>query len=187
MKSLVYLKAMLSDRYVASVTPSSHFAIQSVCNKIDFSKDNLIIEYGPGTGNFTIDLLNQMSGNSQLIAVERNRNFYNILNRELNDPRLSLFNDCAGNLTRILRNNGHGCADYIISGIPFSLISAELKQKILRNTHSALKKGGKFLTYQTFYQPAGHLRNHLRNQFSSIKTEYVLRCVPPLTICEALK
>jgi phospholipid N-methyltransferase len=187
MRTLIYLKTMISDRYVASVTPSSHFAVQSICNRIDFSRDNLIIEYGPGTGNFTTDLLNQMSGKSRLIAVERNRHFYDILRREISDPRLSLYNDCASNLSRILGNNGHGCADYIISGIPFSLISAELKQTILLDTYSALKKGGKFLTYQTFYQPPGHLRTHLRNRFYSLKTNYVLRCVPPLTICEAVK
>lgn len=187
METLVYLKAMLSDRYVASVTPSSRFAVRNICNRIDFTRDNLIIEYGPGTGNFTTDLLTRMSGKSRLIAVERNRKFYDFLSRQLRDPRLSLFNDCAGNLSRILGNNGHGCADYVVSGIPFSLISAELKQVILQSTYSALKPGGKFLAYQTFYQPAGHLRSHLRNRFSVLKTDHVLCCIPPLTICEAVK
>lgn len=187
MQTLIYLKAMMSDRWVASVTPSSRFAIRSVCNKIDFSRDNLIIEFGPGTGNFTSDLLKRMSVKSQLIALERNSTFYDILSREFTDPRLKLFNDCAGSLGRIMSNNGRGCADYIISGIPFSLIGDELKQKILTDAHAALKEGGKFLAYQTFCQPASHLLNHLRDRFSSVKTEYVPLCVPPYIIYEALK
>ncbi len=187
MDAFIYLKNLITDKYVASVAPSSHFAIESVCRKIDFSRDNLIIEFGPGTGNFTSDLLKQMSINSSLIAIERNRNFYRFLKRDFTDPRIRLVNDCAGNLSRILGNNGHACADYIISGIPFSLIPEDLKETILLSTYTALKKGGKFLTYQTFYQPPGHLRNKLKEQFASLKAEYVFRCIPPLLICEAVK
>ena len=187
MKTLVYFRNLLSDKYVASVAPSSRFAIERILSKIDFTQNNVIIEFGPGTGNFTLDILKQMTKSSKLIAIERNRNFYGMLKRELKDQRMMLFNECAGNLNRILGYNGHGCVDYIVSGIPFSLISDELKQTILNSTHVALKKGGKFLSYQTFYQPAGHLRNHLKRLYATVCTEYVLRCLPPLSICEAVK
>jgi phospholipid N-methyltransferase len=39
-------------------------------------------------------------------------------------------------------------ADYILSGIPYTTIPAEIRDVILRKTHSLLHPGGAFLVYQ---------------------------------------
>ena len=187
MKTLLYLKALIKDRYVASITPSSRFAVASICKKVDFQRNNLIVEYGPGTGVFTVEILKQMSADSRLIAIERNENFYRTLKNSLQDSRLEIFHDCVANLPQILAgSNGLG-VDYVISGIPFSFFPRDFRHLVLSNTHRSLKTGGKFLAYQTFYQPDEHLRAHLETLFPVVHKEYVLLCVPPLLIYEAVK
>lgn len=185
MNTIVYLKNLLADKYVASVTPSSRFAVNQVCGKIDFQKSRMIIEYGPGTGAFTVPLLERMRPDSKLIAIERNRNFYRILKREIADERLEIHNDTAGNILQILGDSGSIKVDCIVSGIPFSMIPE--RDEILRNTLTALKPGGKFIAYQTFFQPESCLRRPLRKLFPFVNCEYSYFCVPPLLIIEAKK
>lgn len=185
MNTLVYLKNLFADKYVASITPSSRSAVNQVCSKIDFKASRIIIEYGPGTGAFTVPLLERMRPDSRLIAIERNRNFFQILSREISDGRLEMHHDNAGNILEILGDSGSIKVDCIISGIPFSMIPE--RDEILRKTFTALKPGGKFIAYQTFFQPESCLRSPLKKLFPSVNCEYSYFCVPPLLIIEAMK
>lgn len=186
-KTWTYIKNLIRDPYVASITPTSGIAVQKVCEKIDFDTTRLIIEYGPGMGVFTVHLLKRMRPDARLIAIERNKNFYRILHEELPDPRLTVLHDCAENVMNILKTCKEKQADYILSGIPFSFLPIGKKVEILRGAHSALKEGGKFLAYQNFVQTPDHLKNHLGKIFQKMHTQYFFLSLPPLLIFEAVK
>lgn len=188
--TLIYLKNLITDIHVASVTPTSKFGVEKVCDKISFPDSKLILEYGPGSGNFTSPLLKSLPANSRLIAIERNADFCRVLKKSISDPRLSIFHDSAENVLNVLKScNGSGDlkADYIISGIPFSLLSRKRKMTILKNTHAALKKGGKFLAYQAFFQFYDILKNPLEEIFGEVQAQYCMLSLPPLLILEAVK
>jgi phospholipid N-methyltransferase len=125
-----------------------------------------------------------------LIAIEKNPEFCHLLKKNIHDPRLIVFQDCAENVLDILKAcNGAGDlkADCIISGIPFSLLSQTKKTKILKNTHSALKRGGKFLAYQAFFQFPVILKNPLEELFGGVQSQYYMFSIPPLLILETTK
>lgn len=190
MSAFLYIKNWFTDPYVASIAPTSKFGIGRIIEKINFREDNLIIEYGPGTGNFTSVLLKHMTLQSKLIAIERNPELCQVLRKKIQDPRLLIFRDSAENVLDILKscNGTHPWeADYIISGIPFSLVSKQAKNTILTNSHAILKTGGKFLAYQTFFQLPDFLKNPLTQMFSTVRAQYVLPSIPPLLILEAIK
>ncbi len=182
MSTLTYLRNFIKDKNVASVTPTSAFGVKKVCEKIDLRKRNVIVEYGPGTGVFSKYLLKKMNKDSKLILIELNKNFAIILHK-IKDQRVAIFNDTAENILSILEASKEVCADYIISGIPFSFIPFSDKQKILHNTYQALRGGGKFLAYQH----SNHLKEHLKRHFDIVHTEYEIRNIPPLCIYEAIK
>jgi phospholipid N-methyltransferase len=131
-----------------------------------------------------------MPENSKLIAIERNFDFCRILKKRIRDPRLSIFHDSAENVLNVLKScNGSGDlkADYIISGIPFSLLPRKRKMTVLKNTHAALKKGGKFLAYQAFFQLPDILKTPLGDIFGGVQAQYCMLSLPPLLILEAVK
>ncbi|MBM4332832.1 MAG: methyltransferase domain-containing protein [Deltaproteobacteria bacterium] len=187
LNTFIYLKNFITDKYVASITPTSRYAVEKVCGKIDFNGRQVIVEYGPGTGVFTENLLRNMSAKSRLIAIERNPSFYQILQREFVDSRLKVVHDCASNVKNVLQACGEKEVDYIVSGIPFSLLSMEMKLIILKNAYSVLKEGGRFLAYQNFFQLPEFLKNHMERTFQNIRTQYVLQSLPPLVVLEAVK
>lgn len=187
MSTLSYVRNFFSDKYIASITPTSDFGVRKVCSKIDFSRCGVIVEYGPGTGVFTKYMLEKMGDDTRLIMIERNTNFVKHLKKRFRDPRAVVVNDCASNILDTLSELGKPFADYVVSGIPFSFLSDAMKDRILRNSFAALRVGGKFLAYQTFYQSNNHLKAHLDRLFDFVRVEYEMLNLPPLRIYEARK
>lgn len=176
-----YIRTYWKDREIASVTPSSSFAVKRICGKIDFTRDNVIVECGPGSGAFSFAILNQMSPGSKLILIESNRDFFEYLQHHINDARVFVFYDNAINLPCIIKQLGIGDVDYVIMGIPFSFTDSELNHQILAYSKGILRKGGKLIVYQF----SSRIKKYLKQHFEEIRTGFELLNVPPLIIFEA--
>lgn len=135
-------------RMLGSIIPSSRFLIRQLLQPIDWAAARVIVEYGPGVGSITAEILARMRPDATLIAIETNPEFVRFLGTAFPDDRLRVMAGSAESVDEILRRLGYEHANYIISGIPFSTISAELRERILRKTSVALAPGGSFLVYQ---------------------------------------
>lgn len=187
MSTKEYIKNFVKDPNIASITPTSKVGVQEVCKKMDLNKDVVIVEYGPATGVFTNYLLKRISWDSMIIAIEANASFVEYLKKNAVDPRLKIHHDSAENIDEIIRQYGLEKVDYVISGIPFSMMDNEIRQSIVQKTSQSLKAGGKFLPYQTFFQRDEHLKNHLLDHFSNTEDKFFLRNLPPMRLYEATK
>ncbi|PYK53635.1 MAG: hypothetical protein DME48_11245, partial [Verrucomicrobia bacterium] len=67
--------------------------------------------------------------------------------------------------------------DYILSGIPFSILKIEKKRSLLQKTHDALAPGGSFIIYQV----TNELKQHA-TLFEHAESEYFLQNIPPMFI-----
>ncbi len=135
-------------RMLGSIVPSSRFLINHLLKPVDWSKARVIVEYGPGVGGITAEVLRRMRPDASLIAIETNPDFVSFLRAAISDSRLRVVEASAESVADILRRNGHEKANYIISGIPFSTIPAPVRENILRATSSVLEPDGSFLVYQ---------------------------------------
>ncbi|MDD2566126.1 MAG: rRNA adenine N-6-methyltransferase family protein [Candidatus Gracilibacteria bacterium] len=144
-----FIKEFIKNpRTIGSVIPSSSRLIHSMLKHIDFSRDITIVEFGPGIGNFTKEILKKVSKDSHVYLFEIKDNFVEHL-QKISDPRLTVIHDGAENIEKHL---GGKKADYIISGLPFGSLPKELTNKILKETHRNLKHNGIFLQFQYFLQ-----------------------------------
>ena len=135
-------------RMLGSIVPSSRFLIKQLLEPINFGRARVIVEYGPGVGGITQEVLRRMHSDAVLIAIEMNPDFVSYLRNSITDKRLQVVEGSAVAVDEILRRFGHTQADYIISGIQFSTIPAPLRERILRKTRDMLGPGGAFLVYQ---------------------------------------
>src|ERR1700720_4307841 len=129
-------------RMLGSIIPSSRFLIKQLLEPIDWAQARVIVEYGPGVGSITTETLRRMRPDASLIAIETNPEFVSFLRSSTEDERLHVVAASAESVVEILRQHGHEKANYIISGIPFSTISAPLRERILRKTCSMLEPNG---------------------------------------------
>jgi len=133
---------------VGWMLPSSPFVVDAVLKQVDWDKVRVIVEYGPGVGTFTTQVLKRMRPDATLIALEINPDFCGFLSGSVHDPRLQLVQESATEVQAVLARLGFDHADCVISGIPFKTLPHGLRDTIVRNTHSALKPEGSFLVYQ---------------------------------------
>src|SRR5258705_3456758 len=70
--------------------PSSPFVVDSVLKHVDWENARVIVEYGPGVGTFTTQLLERMRTDATLIALETNDDFVKYLGGLLREPPMRL-------------------------------------------------------------------------------------------------
>jgi len=184
MGTLSYIKNFLKDKDVAAITPSSRFLVRRVCDWIDFSEDCIVVEYGPGTGVFSEYILEHMSADSTLLLIESNEEFVDQLNQmAARDSRVIVVEDRAENIADIMEAHALSEADYVVSGIPFSFLDADVKRQLIVRTREVLADDGKFLVYQNY----NHMEEPLRRHFPTVNKEYEIRNIPPTYAYEARK
>ena len=135
-------------RMLGSIVPSSRFLVRQLLEPIHWGRARVLVEYGPGVGGITLEVLRQMRADATLVAIETNPEFVRHLKATIDDPRLHVVAGSAADVDLILRRLGLTGADYIISGIPFSTIPPAEREKILQKTVAILEPGGAFLLYQ---------------------------------------
>jgi phospholipid N-methyltransferase len=169
-------------RMLGSIVPSSRFLIKQLLEPINWARARVIVEYGPGVGGITREVLRRMRPDATLIAIEMNPDFVGYLRGSITDPRLRVVEGSAVSVVECLRGFGHPRADYIISGIPFSTIPAQLRERILRKTADVLEPGGAFLVYQF----STRVLQDLKRVFGYVGRKFELLNVLPahLFICQ---
>jgi phospholipid N-methyltransferase len=135
-------------KMLGSLIPSSRFLVNKVLSEVDWGRARVFLEYGPGVGTFTTEILRRMRSDAVLIALETNADFVRFLRRRVRDERLHVVHGSAADAdTAMARLNLHQ-ADYVISGIPYTTMPPHVRETILRKTHSVLHPTGAFLVYQ---------------------------------------
>src|SRR5882757_1175574 len=158
-------------RMLGSIVPSSRFLIKQLLQPINWARALVIVEYGPGVGGITAEVLRRMRPDATLIAIETNPEFVDFLRSSTKDERLHVVEASAESVAEILRQHGHEKASYIISGIPFSTIPAPVRERILRETCSVLEPRGAFLVYQfssRVLQDLQRIFQYVRRQFEPL-------------------
>ena len=133
---------------LGSLIPSSRFLIGRVLGQVDWKRAQVIVEYGPGVGTFTAEILKRLRPDGTLLVFETNCDFVRFLRESFQDPRLHVIHGSAAEVDSLLKRLKRDHADYVLSGIPFSTMPEEIRDSILKTTHSVLGPDGAFLVYQ---------------------------------------
>jgi phospholipid N-methyltransferase len=181
---LLFASNFLRHPYMlGSIIPSSRFLVDQVLRAVDWERAGVIVEYGPGVGTFTGEILRRMRSDARLIAIETNRDFVRFLCQSLPDARLQVVHDSAAHVRTALARLGVPAADYIISGIPLGSMPEAQRTVIVGESRAALAPGGAFLVYQFTARalPA------LRRTFGEVRCSFELCNLPPaqLFVCAA--
>src|SRR6266852_6896686 len=85
---LFALNFFKSPAMLGSLIPSSRFLVNDVLNQVNWERARVIVEYGPGVGTITQEILKRMRSDGVLVAIELNQEFVTFLQEEIADPRL---------------------------------------------------------------------------------------------------
>ena len=181
--SALFLKRFLRRPFqVASIIPSSRTLIRKVSARMDFSEPRVIAEFGPGEGCHTREIVRNMHAESTLLLFELDPELAQYLVLQFrSDSRVVVLNADAARLPEELAVRGVSHCDYVVSGIPFSILQPTKKRELLRNTFDVLapESHSAFIIYQ--------VTNELRERghcdhFARAESEYCLQNLPPMFV-----
>ena len=157
--------------------------MERVAGRMDFDKARVIAEYGPGEGVHSREIARRMRPDARLLLFELDPAFSRDLERQFaDDPRVTVVNRDAAELPAEMKTRGINQCDYILSGIPFSILKLDKKRALLNKTYESLAPGGSFIIYQV----TNELKQHA-TIFDEAESEYFLQNIPPMFITEFRK
>ncbi|MEY2539046.1 MAG: hypothetical protein QOG67_2786 [Verrucomicrobiota bacterium] len=178
MNALFFKRFLQRPFQIASIMPSSRALVERVADKIDFDRARVIAEYGPGEGVHSREIARRMRRDAQLLLFELDPALSRDLQRQFaDDQRVHVLNQDAAALPLEMKRRGIAECDYILSGIPFSILQIDKKRALLQKTYEALAAGGSFIIYQV----TNELKQHA-TIFDEADSEYFLQNIPPMFI-----
>lgn len=167
MRSIKFIFELLKHpRWTGAFCQSSKGLAERMAQKIGNSKN--VIEFGPGTGIITHEILRQLPEDGRLTCFEINPVFFNHL-KKINDPRLTVINDDAQNCRKYVDDY-----DCIVSGLPLTVFTKPQRENII----AISSRSKKYIQFQ--YTP--FLRKKLKSQFTDVKLNFIPMNVPPAFI-----
>lgn len=163
---------------LGSIIPSSRFLVNQVLAPIDWEQARVIVEYGPGVGTLTGEILRRMRSDAHLVVIETNRDFVQFLRTSLQDPRLHVEHNSAAEVQAVLHRLGLPSASYIISGIPLGSMPEPVQADIAEKSRDALEHEGQFLVYQF----TSRVLPVLQRSFRHVRRSFERRNLPPAKV-----
>ena len=149
--------------------PESGSASRVVCRLVHTST---VIEYGPGTGAITEQIVAQLPPETRFLAIEISSRFADILRSRF--PGICICEGSVGKVKHHCAAHGVEQVDAIVSGLPWAVFSDEDQTEYLDATMQVLRPGGQFITFgylQGLVLPAAHrFRKKLQGYFSEVRT-----------------
>ena len=181
--SLLFFKRVLANPIrVGYLVPSSGFLTRKTAKRIDFSKPRVVIELGPGEGCHTRQIVRRMNAESKLILIELDEHIADHLKKQFaKDSRVTVVQADALHLIETLEELGIENPDYIYSGIPFTIMDRNLRERLLSNIASSMGPETVFITYQVSSLISDH------ELFDLSRSEQCLFNVPPIKVLELRK
>lgn len=176
-KSTSFIRQFIKNKKtIGAVLPSSFFLRRKILKKV-YKKGSVFVEFGPGTGAFTFDIIKSLPTDSHFLIFEVNNSFHEKLKQKINDPRVILINDGAENLDKHLSLNNLKKADVIISSLPLTNFNEKLRSQILKKSFENLNNNGRYIQYQYTKNAKEEIESIFKAK--NVRTEFVFINIPP--------
>ena len=171
-----------APRAVGAALPSSRGLALEIVTPVDFAKARTVVEFGPGTGPFTGEIVARMPEGSRYVGIELNGEFCAHLRERF--PKLDIVEDSVENLEKILDERGIATVDAIVCGLPWASLPLTVQERAFAAIERRLVPGGLFMTFAYLqglpFPGARALRRRLSELFSSVtRSRIVWANVPP--------
>jgi len=176
-KKEFFSEFLKQGKNIGAIAPSSKFLVKKMVDPINFENIKCIVEFGPGTGIITYELLRRMPSDSILLVFEINIEFCETLN-QIKDARIKIICDSAEKLEYYLSQYNITEADYIVSSLPFAMIPNQIVDSILSIALKVLSRKGAFIQYQ--YSLNAYKR--LKSIFKNVDLNFTPMNIPPAFI-----
>ncbi len=171
-----FLRAFLANPLsVGSVIPSSRQLSKRMLQSTKFETAKTVVEVGTGTGPVTSVIMENLPLGCQYLGLDLNADFIKDLQKKY--PHGKFFAESVEGLPKILEREKLPKADYLVSGLPWTLFSDELQNLFLKAMSDSMNPEGEIVTFvylHILYTPLGtRFLKNLRKYFDEIEPKSI--------------
>ena len=175
--SLFLGKFLRHGTKIASLAPSSRWLSKATVGNVDWSKANVIVELGAGTGPITRAIADRARPETKVVVLERDPDFAKILHERFDKfANFDVIEGDARDLSAMLADRGIGRVDHVISGLPVPSFPKDLQHALFRVVREVLAPDG---TYNQITELAWVYQGLYRKFFDEVKFVFEPRNFPP--------
>ena len=185
-----FAEFLRTPREIGTITPSSKSLVAAMVDWIEWDRVEVAVEYGPGKGTITGEILESVRRTATFFAVERNPFFAASFRKKF--PDVTLYEDSVENIAAICVEHGVSKIDCVISGLPWASFSDEQQDHYLDEMLKKMPPGAQFVTYAYVIglplSSGRRFRERLDDRFTSVETsEIVWKNFPPAVVYRCRK
>ncbi len=185
-----FAEFLRTPREVGTVTESSKSLVTAMVDWIEWHRVDMAVEYGPGKGIITGEILQHLRPAATFFAIERNASFATSFRESF--PNVTLYHDSVENIAAICDEHGVSKIDSVISGLPWASFSDEQQDHYVAEMLKKMPPGAQFVTYAYVVglplTSGRRFRRCLDDHFTSVETsEIVWKNFPPAVVYRCRK
>ena len=185
-----FAEFLRTPREIGTVAPSSKSLVTAMVDWIEWDRVEVAVEYGPGKGAITGEILQRLRRTATFFAVEQNASLASSFRKEF--PDITLYEDSVENIAAICDEHGVSKIDSVISGLPWASFSDEQQDHYLDEMLNKMPAGAQFVSFAYLvglpFASGRRFRRCLDNHFTSVETsEIVWKNFPPAVVYRCRK
>lgn len=149
-KTLLFLGEFLRSPFqIGALHESPPRVAKAMTAELGIPKAQAIVEFGPGTGPLTREIIGNMPRGCKFFAVEKNPRLAKVFRQKL--PQVKLYEDTVENIRELCAREQMPKLDVVVSTIPWILLPNDLLDRVFSATVSCMRPGARFsmITYRS--------------------------------------
>ena len=184
-KFSIFREFLKNIHQIGAITPDSESIVSAFCDSVPSEAERVIVEYGPGTGTISREIISRKHNNATLICFEKNVTLYKALKDSIKEKNVFIVNEDAFDSPAVLAeqfNLNFKSVDCFISTLPNTFL--DYNYLISDKVCPLLKDNGLFVTYQYIIAKVKFktLKPALRMYFREVEKKRVVWNLPPATV-----
>lgn len=183
-------KFFQSPRRIGAIAPSGAALAAEIVRQANVPNADAILEFGPGTGSFTRQIVTVMAQHARLLSIEADPGLAVLLRKKFQNADIAA--GYAQNARRIMKAYSFPDPDCIVSGLPWALFDSKTQKDIITEAQTVLKPNGVFTTFAYVhalsFPEAKAFRSLLEHSFSDVRlSRTIWNNLPPAIVYSCTK
>jgi phosphatidylethanolamine/phosphatidyl-N-methylethanolamine N-methyltransferase len=170
-KGLAFLGEFIRSPFqIGALHESPPRVARAIAADLGLERASNVVEFGPGTGPVTREILEQIPEGCRFFAIEKNPRLVKVF-RERN-PGVDIVEGSVEDVRRLCETRGMRDLDAVVSSIPWILLPRTLQERAVAETVAVMRPGARFSMITYRHERLGIVKRFvdlLRERFSVVE------------------
>lgn len=176
-KGLLFLREFIRDPFrIGALHESPPRVAKMLAESLGLEQARTVVEFGPGTGPVTREILAAIPASCRFLAIEKNPRLAKVFRQR--HPGVAIIEGSVEDVRRHCAQHVMGPLDAVISSVPWILLPKPVQDRTVAETVAAMRPGARFSMITYRHERLGIVRRFIdlmRAHFTEVEPMHPVR------------